>query len=79
MNIARLMVHAQQVEDARSNRNSRDAKRARSFDSGSLKNRVDIEDNPRFKKRVSNQVPYKFPKACDDRVSIPNPKKGKGY
>ena len=39
MNISRLMVHAKRVEEARSKRKSRDAKRARSFDRGSLKNR----------------------------------------
>ena len=37
MNISRVMVHSQQVEDARSKRQSRDAKRAWSFDCGSLK------------------------------------------
>ena len=37
MNIYRLKVHAQQVEETRVKQNSRDAKRARSFDGGSLK------------------------------------------
>ena len=76
MNISHLMVHAQQVEETRSKRKSRDAKRARSFDGGSSKNRLEIEDKPRFKKRVSNKVSSKFPKASDDRVS--NPKSNKG-
>ena len=67
MNISRLTVHARRVEEARSKRKNRDATRARSFDGGSLKNRLEIQDKPRFKKRVSNQFPYKFPKAHDDK------------
>ena len=42
-----------------------------------LKGRIDIQDNPRFKKRVSYQVPFKFSKARDYRVSNPKPKKGR--
>ena len=75
MPIFRLMVHAQQVKETRAKRKSRDAKRARSFDGGSSKGWLDIEDKPRFEKRVSNQVPSKFPKARDDRVFNPKPKK----
>ncbi|XP_069154383.1 uncharacterized protein [Solanum lycopersicum] len=78
MTIDRLMVHAQQVEEARSKRKSRDAEGERSFDSGSSKNRLEIQDKPRFKNWVSNQVPNKFPKANDDRVSNTKPKKGNG-
>ena len=37
--------------------------------------RVDIHDNPRLKKRFYNQVPLKFPKTRDDRVSNPSLKK----
>ena len=40
MNIYRLMVHAQHVEEARAKRKSRDAKRVKSFDSGSSKGRL---------------------------------------
>ena len=35
MNISRLMVQSQHVEEARAKRKIRDAKRARSFDGGS--------------------------------------------
>ena len=55
MNIYRLMFHAQQVEETKSKRKSRDAKRENSFDGGSSKCRLDILDNPRFKKRSCNQ------------------------
>ena len=68
MNISHLMVHAKHVEEAWSKRKSRDAKRSIYFDGGSSKNRLDIHDKPRFKKRLSSQVPSKFPKASGDRV-----------
>ena len=55
MNISHLMVHAKHVEEARSRRKSNDAKRSRSFDGGSSKNRVEIQDKPIFKKRFSLQ------------------------
>ena len=66
MNISCLMIHAQQVEDARVKRKSRDAKRARSFDGGSSKSRFDILNKPNFNKRVSNQVPYMLTKSHYD-------------
>ena len=75
INISHLMVHAKHMEEERSKRKSRDAKRARSFDGGSSMNRLEIQDKPRFKKRVPNQVPSKFPKASGDRVFKPKPKK----
>ena len=78
MNIFRLMVHVNHVEEARARRKSRYAKRARSFDGGSSKNRLEIQDKPRFRKRVSSQVPSKFPKANGDRVYNPKFKKVKG-
>ena len=65
-------------KEARSKRKSRDSKRERSFDGGSSKNRFEIQDKPRFKKWVSNQVPSKFQRASGDRVSNPKFKKGKG-
>ena len=78
MNISRLMVHAKHVEEARARRKSNDVKRERSFDGSTSKNRLEIQDKPRFKKRVSDQVPSKFPRASGDRVSNPKFNKGKG-
>ena len=52
---------------------SREAKRARYFDWGSSKGRLEIQDKLRFKKRFTNQVCSNFPKAVDDRVSNPKP------
>ena len=72
MNISHLMVYASKMEEAKAMRKNRDAKSARYFDGGSTKNRLEIQDKPIFKKRFSNQVPSKFPKARDDKV--PNPR-----
>ena len=60
MNISHLMVYARKFEEARAKRKSRDAKRARSFDGGSSKNTLEIQEKPKFKKRFSNQVPSEF-------------------
>ena len=57
MNISRDMVYAQKVEEESSKRKSRYAKWARSFYSGSSKGRLDIQDKPRFRKRVYNHFP----------------------
>ncbi|XP_069155674.1 uncharacterized protein [Solanum lycopersicum] len=76
MNISRLMGHSTHVEESRSRRKSNDSKRERSFDGGSSKNRLEIQDNPRFKKRVSSLVPSKFQKSSGDRVSNPKPRSG---
>ena len=57
MNISLLMVHARSVDKARAQRKSRDAKRARSYEGGFLKNSREIQDKPRFNKWVSSQVP----------------------
>ena len=54
MNISFLMIHDQLVEETRAKRKSTYAKRANSFDSGSSKGRIDIQNNTRFKKRSSN-------------------------
>ena len=77
INISHLMVYERRVEKAKVKRKSRDANRARSFDGGSSKNRFEMQDKPKFKKRGSNQVPTKFPRASNDRVCNPKFKKGK--
>ena len=66
------------MEDEGSKRKSRESRRARSFDGGSSKNKLEIQDKTRFKKCVSSQVPSNFPNSSGYRVSNPNLKKGKG-
>ena len=78
MNISRLMVHAQQVEESRLRRKNREDKRATSFKSGSSKGRLEIQYKPRVKKSFSNQVPSNFPKAHDDRVPNSKSQNGRG-
>ena len=68
MNISRIMVHAKHVLEERDKRKDMDAKRARSFNGGSSKNTLEIQDKPRFKKRVSGEVPSEFSKASGDRL-----------
>ena len=78
MNISPLMVYIRRVEDARAKQKSREAKRERSSDGGSSKNKLEIQDKTKIKKDVSNQVPSKFPGASGYRVSNPKFKKEKG-
>ena len=52
MNISRLMVHGRKVKEARAKRKSRDAKRTRSYNGGFSRNRLEIQDKPRFNSQV---------------------------
>ena len=76
LDIYRLIVHSQQVEDTRVKRKSRDSQRVRSFDGGSSRGRLNFLDRTKFKKRFSNKVPSMFPKAWDNRVVNTKPQKG---
>ena len=49
----------------------------KSYDDGVSNGRLEIQDKPRFKKKFTNQVPSKFPKARDDRESRPKSQKRK--
>ena len=69
MNINCLMVHAKYVQDEKSRRKSRDTKRARSIEGASSKNRLEIQEKPRFKKRVYNKVSSNFHKDRDEKVN----------
>ena len=51
MDISRYMVHAQQVEDSRLRKKYREAKKGRSFQSSSSKNRLDVQDKTKLNKR----------------------------
>ncbi|XP_069143315.1 uncharacterized protein [Solanum lycopersicum] len=77
LNISCLMVHIKHVEETMDKRKSKDAKRARSFYRGHSKNRLEIQDNPRFKKRVFNQVPYRFRKDRDVKATKTISEKGR--
>ena len=77
MNISRLMVHARRVDETRAKRKDKDTKRERSFEDGDIKNRLEIQDKPKFKKKFSNQVPSKFPKAKNYKNPKPKIQNGK--
>ena len=62
MKISHLIVQAQQEEETMVTRKSRDARRARYFDGGSSKGRLDIHDKPKFKKKSYNKFPSNFPR-----------------
>ena len=66
------------MEETRLRRKNRETKRGKYYDGSASKGRLEIQDKTRFKKRFSSQVPSKFPKARDDRVSNSKPQKGKG-
>ena len=48
INISGLMVHDQKFLEARLKKNSRDTNRVRSYDGGSSKGSLDIQDKLRF-------------------------------
>ena len=64
------------MEEARTKRISIDAKRSRSFNSGSSNGTLDIKDKTLFKKRVFNQDSSRNPKYNQEKGSgsrFPNP------
>ena len=76
IDLSRLMVHAQQVEESHLRKMNREAKRAESFESYSSKSRLDVQDKSMFKKRFLNQVPSYFSKIAMIEVLILNLKTG---
>ena len=62
MDLSRLMVHVQQVEESNLKKKNMDIKRARPYDVGTSKGKFEIQDKPKCKKIFSNQVPYKIPR-----------------
>ncbi|KAK4712764.1 hypothetical protein R3W88_018671 [Solanum pinnatisectum] len=76
MNISRLMVHAEQIEEQKLNQVGRELKRSRTDDGSSSKNRFEIQGKPRFKKKFSNQGSSSTPRANKDRVSNLKPQGG---
>ena len=60
MDISQLMVHIVKVGDARLKRKNSKFKRSKDYEGGTFKGRLEIQEKPRFKKRVSNQVSSNF-------------------
>ncbi|KAH0636267.1 hypothetical protein KY290_036703 [Solanum tuberosum] len=73
MNISRLMVHADQIEEQNLKQVSREVKRARTDDGNSSKGKVEVQGKPRFKRRFSNQGSSSTRKVNKERVSTSKP------
>ena len=52
-------------------RKNRKFKRSNSYEGGTSKGRLEVQENPRIKKRVSKQDPSSIPKPNKDMVSKP--------
>ncbi|KAH0661557.1 hypothetical protein KY284_026488 [Solanum tuberosum] len=78
MDISRLIVHAEQIEEQKLKRVGRELKRSRADDGNSSKVRFEIQDKPKFKKRFSNQGPPNTPRVNKGEVSAPKPQEARG-
>ncbi|KAH0748282.1 hypothetical protein KY290_027514 [Solanum tuberosum] len=78
MDISRLIVHAEQIEEQKLKRVGRELKRSRADDGNSSKVRFEIQDKPKFKKRFSNQGPPNTPRVNKGKVSAPKPQEARG-
>ncbi|XP_015064584.1 uncharacterized protein LOC107009757 [Solanum pennellii] len=77
IDLSRLMVHGQQVEDSRLRKSNREAKKGMSFECASSKSKPDIQGKPNFKKRFSKKVPSNLSKTHNNRVSNPKDPNGR--
>ena len=71
MDMSNFMVHTQQVYKTSLVRKNTDIKREDTYEGGTSKGMLEIQDNPMFKKRFSNQVPTKFFKDIKDTMDNP--------
>ena len=71
MNISRLMVHAEQIEEQHLKQVNREPKRARTDDGNSSKGKFEVQGKPRFKRRFSNQGSSRTPKVKERKGFYP--------
>ncbi|KAH0706305.1 hypothetical protein KY285_010808 [Solanum tuberosum] len=76
MDISRLIVYAQQVEETSLRKKNREVKRARTDDRNSYKGKFEGQGRSRFRKRFSNQGSSSAPRVNKDRVSNLKPQGG---
>ena len=76
MDLSRLMVHAEQIEESRLRKRNKEAKKETSFESGYSKSRLDIKYKSKLKKILSNKVPSNVSTTRNDTVSNLKPQKG---
>ena len=65
--------------ESRLRKKNREAKKAKSFESGSYNSRFDVQYKTKFKKRFPNQVLSNFSKNRNNRYSNPKPQKGRNF
>ncbi|XP_069145574.1 uncharacterized protein [Solanum lycopersicum] len=78
MDISRLMVHAEKIEENTHKQVGRELNMVKTEEGNSFKNRFDDQEIPRFKRRSSNQVPPNAPRINKSKVSTPMVQEGKG-
>ncbi|XP_049357062.1 uncharacterized protein LOC125821721 [Solanum verrucosum] len=78
IDIARLMIHAQQIEEEKLKERSRETKRSRIGDGNFSHARSDGHGRPRYRQRFSGQGSSNSPKFHKKRVSNPKPQGGGG-
>ncbi|XP_015081304.1 uncharacterized protein LOC107024885 [Solanum pennellii] len=83
MNLSRLMVQVQQVEDNQKKRGVRDARRPKPQDqagpsNGGNRNNFGVREHPRFKKGQQSSGNSNFQRSTTPRGGRPEPKKGNG-
>ncbi|WP_353839293.1 hypothetical protein, partial [Acinetobacter baumannii] len=83
MDLSRLMVHVQQVEDSWKKRVVRDARRTKPYDqvgpsNGGNKNNFGIREQPRFKKGQQSYGNSNPQRGATPTRGRPEPKKGNG-
>ena len=71
MDISRLMVHAEQIEEQKLKQVGKELRRTNAEDGNSSKTIFEVQDNPRFKKSFPNQSLSTIPKVNKGKGSTP--------
>ena len=78
MDISRLMVHAEEIEEQKLKQVDRKLKRTRVEDGNFSKTFFEVQDKERFKKMFPNQSPSTITRVKKDKGSTTKPKEKKG-
>ena len=76
MDIPRVMIYAEKIEEQKLNHVGKELKKVRTEDRNSSKTKFEVQDKPRFKRRFSNKGPPNSPRVNKNNISTPNPKGG---